>query len=197
LNLFFYHFHIQQERINNLYVHSKKIFISKTPQNIHMYIGNYLKYTHNITLYIVSDISSRNYMAAWTGLDFSKKNLSLYLSFCSDSKKYLSWDFSKIPFLETNLGKTLKKYGFGWLYRDFFYISEYFWQMMVFLADDIFVSEIRGVSRLAPYKHKVISGYILTNVTPKHSELFIFWLFICSLCCYEWLIFRWFLIFRI
>jgi hypothetical protein len=26
--------------------------------------------------------------------------------------------------------------------------------MMVFLADDIFVSEIRGVSRLAPYEHK-------------------------------------------
>ena len=37
---------------------------------------------------------------------FLEKNLSLYLSFCSDSKKYLSWDFSKIPFLETNLGKT-------------------------------------------------------------------------------------------
>jgi hypothetical protein len=36
--------------------------------------------------------------------------------------------------------------------------------------------------------YEVISGYILTNVTPKHSELFIFWLFICSLCCYEWLI---------
>ena len=25
----------------------------------------------------------------------------------------------------------MKKYGFGWLYRDFFYISEYFWQMTV------------------------------------------------------------------
>ena len=25
----------------------------------------------------------------------------------------------------------LKKYGFGWLYRDFFDISEYFWQMTV------------------------------------------------------------------
>ena len=25
----------------------------------------------------------------------------------------------------------LQKYGFGWLYRDFFYISEYFWQMTV------------------------------------------------------------------
>ena len=37
---------------------------------------------------------------------FLEKNLSLYLSFCSDSKKYLSWDFSKIPFIETNLGKT-------------------------------------------------------------------------------------------
>ena len=23
-----------------------------------------------------------------------------------------------------------EKYGFGWLYRDFFYISEYFWQMI-------------------------------------------------------------------
>jgi hypothetical protein len=34
------------------------------------------------------------------------------------------------------------------------YISEYFWQMMVFLADDIFVPEVRGVSRLAPYEHK-------------------------------------------
>jgi hypothetical protein len=41
---------------------------------------------------------------AWPG--FLEKNWSLYLSFCSDSKKYLSWDFSKIPFLETNLGKT-------------------------------------------------------------------------------------------
>ena len=40
----------------------------------------------------------------WPG--FLEKNLSLYLSFCSDSKKYLSWDFSKIPFLETNFGKT-------------------------------------------------------------------------------------------
>jgi hypothetical protein len=26
--------------------------------------------------------------------------------------------------------------------------------MMVFLADDIFVLEVRGVSRLAPYEHK-------------------------------------------
>jgi len=26
--------------------------------------------------------------------------------------------------------------------------------MMVFLADDIFVPEVRGVSRLAPYEHK-------------------------------------------
>jgi hypothetical protein len=30
---------------------------------------------------------------------------------------------------------------------------------------------------------------ILTNVTPKHSELSIFWLFIYSLCCYEWFLF--------
>jgi hypothetical protein len=31
---------------------------------------------------------------------------------------------------------------------------EYFWQMMVVLADDIFVPEVRGISRLAPYEHK-------------------------------------------
>jgi hypothetical protein len=30
---------------------------------------------------------------------------------------------------------------------------------------------------------------ILTNVTPKHSKLSIFWLFIYSLCCYEWFLF--------
>ena len=32
---------------------------------------------------------------------------------------------------------------------------------------------------------EVISGQILTNFTPKHSELSIFCLFICSLCLYE------------
>jgi hypothetical protein len=37
--------------------------------------------------------------------------------------------------------------------------------------------------------YEVISGKILTNVTPKHSELSIFWLFIYSLCCYEWFLF--------
>jgi hypothetical protein len=37
--------------------------------------------------------------------------------------------------------------------------------------------------------YEVISGSILTNVTPKHSELSIFWLFIYSLCCYEWYLF--------
>ena len=41
-----------------------------------------------------------------SGLDFSRKKIKSVLSFCSDSKKYISWDFSKIPFLETNLGKT-------------------------------------------------------------------------------------------
>jgi hypothetical protein len=29
----------------------------------------------------------------------------------------------------------------------------------------------------------------LTNVTPKHSELSIFWLFIYSLCSHEWFLF--------
>ena len=31
--------------------------------------------------------------------------------------------------------------------------------------------------------------FILTNFTPKHSKLFIFWLFICSLYLYEWFLF--------
>ena len=36
---------------------------------------------------------------------------------------------------------------------------------------------------------EVIFGYILTNFTPKHSELSMFWLFIYSWCCYEWFLF--------
>ena len=36
---------------------------------------------------------------------------------------------------------------------------------------------------------EVISGQILTNLTPKHSELSIIGLFICSLCLYEWFLF--------
>ena len=36
---------------------------------------------------------------------------------------------------------------------------------------------------------EVISGYILTNFTPKHSELSIFGICICSLCLYEWFLF--------
>jgi len=36
---------------------------------------------------------------------------------------------------------------------------------------------------------EVISGWILTNFTPKHSELSIFCLFICSLCLYELFLF--------
>ena len=35
----------------------------------------------------------------------------------------------------------LKKYGFGWLYRDFFYISEYFWQMTVYMGKRLLVYE--------------------------------------------------------
>ena len=35
----------------------------------------------------------------------------------------------------------------------------------------------------------VISGWILTNFTPKHAELSIFWLFIYSLYCYELFLF--------
>jgi hypothetical protein len=36
---------------------------------------------------------------------------------------------------------------------------------------------------------EVISRWILTNFTPTHAELSIFWLFIYSLCCYEWFLF--------
>ena len=36
---------------------------------------------------------------------------------------------------------------------------------------------------------EVISGWILTNFTPEHSELSIFCLFICSLCLFEWFLF--------
>ena len=36
---------------------------------------------------------------------------------------------------------------------------------------------------------EVISGQMLINFIPKHSELSIFGLFICSLCLYEWFLF--------
>jgi hypothetical protein len=39
---------------------------------------------------------------------------------------------------------------------------------MVFLADDIFVPEVRGVSRLAPYEHK---NYSQTRLFGKFAEV--------------------------
>jgi hypothetical protein len=47
--------------------------------------------------------------------------------------------------------------------------------MMVFLADDIFVSEVRGVSRLAPYEHKnysqVFPKFVSRNGNLEKSQL--------------------------
>ena len=40
--------------------------------------------------------------------------------------------------------------------------------MVVFLADDIFVPEVRGVSRLAPYEHK---NYSQTQTQKCYIEL--------------------------
>ena len=60
-----------------------------------------------------------------------------------------------------------KKYGFGWLYRDLFYISEYFWQMMVFLADDIFVPEVRGFPGWPLTNIRIILKLKLSWVFPK------------------------------
>jgi hypothetical protein len=39
---------------------------------------------------------------------------------------------------------------------------------------------------------KILWGHFwidFNKFTPKHSELSIFWLFICSLCLYEWFLF--------
>ena len=35
-----------------------------------------------------------------------------------------------------------KKYGFGWLYRDIFYISQYFWQMTVHISFQVYFFSI-------------------------------------------------------
>ena len=35
-----------------------------------------------------------------------------------------------------------KKYGFGWLYRDIFYISQYFWQVTVHISFQVYFFSI-------------------------------------------------------
>jgi hypothetical protein len=41
----------------------------------------------------------------------------------------------------------LKKYGFGWLYRDFFYMWQYFWPHAVHAADDTEPFTSHGITR--------------------------------------------------
>jgi hypothetical protein len=54
----------------------------------------------------------------------------------------------------------LKKYGFGWLHRDFFYISEYFRQMTVFVYITLF-SKLINVAKVRVRVFKSIqSKYI-------------------------------------
>jgi hypothetical protein len=47
----------------------------------------------------------------------------------------------------------LEKYGFGWLYSDFFYISEYFWQMTLKKSTTTakFFTEVRAYAAIASY----------------------------------------------
>jgi len=71
---------------------TKNIF--KGPSNNYSHTGflifKFLVSENKIIYPFLKTLSCDGNTSWISGLDFSKKNLSLYLSFCSDSKKYLS-----------------------------------------------------------------------------------------------------------
>jgi hypothetical protein len=80
-----------------------------------------------------------------------------------------------------------------------------YWTHFICLYKDVYLEWKHFVYSLLKAWFLYIFGWANTSLfimeaTSSHQNIwncFWFWLFICSLCCYEWLIFQWFFIFRI
>ena len=70
---------------------------------------------------------------------------------------WLVWDQSRSKYY----------FGFGWLYRDIFYISQYFWQMTVHISFQVYFFSINY------QQSKKNINFYESWTNPKYNELLI------------------------